>query len=128
MTRSPLTSDPSPAPGASRGQSPRHRPGCVRRRPTIQDVPYPSRPVLDVLPQFANDAKTRWVPEEIARLDAFVAERYRAGHSIHQLAELTGRTQMAIRRSLDRTGTPRRGRGAQPLQAAPGTQDTDPAP
>jgi len=89
-------------------------------------VAYPSRPVPDVLPQFASDAKSRWVPEEIARLDAFVAEYYPAGYSIHQLAELTGRTQTAIRGSLDRTGTPRRGRGAPLLETKPASQETEP--
>ena len=35
------------------------------------------------------------------------------------IGELTGRTQTAVRRSLDRTGTPRRGRGARPLADLP---------
>ncbi|WP_419469561.1 helix-turn-helix domain-containing protein [Cellulosimicrobium cellulans] len=66
----------------------------------------------DVLPQFREDRKHQSAREEIARLDAFVAEHYTGGSSLREIAELTGRTQTAIRRSLDRTGTPRRGRGA----------------
>ena len=73
---------------------------------------YPSRPVLAVLPEFAHDAKTRSAPEERERLDAFVADRYTQGYSLRQIGELTGRTQTAIRRSLDRAGVQRRGRGA----------------
>ncbi|TFF12441.1 MULTISPECIES: helix-turn-helix domain-containing protein [Cellulosimicrobium] len=73
---------------------------------------YPSRPVLEVLPQFRDDAKHRDIPVERNRLDRFVAEQYTAGRSLREIGELTGRTQTAVRRSLDRTGTPRRGRGA----------------
>ncbi|WP_157283446.1 hypothetical protein [Oerskovia turbata] len=47
------------------------------------------------------------------RFDRFVAEQYAAG--LREVGELTGRTQTAVRRSLDRTGTPRRGRSAQPI-------------
>jgi hypothetical protein len=73
--------------------------------------------VLEVLPQFRGDLKNGYNPFQLARLDTFVAEQYQAGRSLREIGELTGRTQTAIRRSLDRTGTPRRGRGAQPLRS-----------
>ncbi len=73
---------------------------------------YPSRPVRDVLPQFQGTATTRQTPQQRAALRAFVAEQYPAGCSLRVLAELTGRSQTAVRRALDETGLPRRGRGA----------------
>lgn len=69
--------------------------------------------MLEVLPQFRDDVKHRDIPAERDRLDRFVAEQYAAGRSLREIGELTGRAQTAVRRSLDRTGTPRRGRGAQ---------------
>ncbi len=77
-------------------------------------MPYPSRPVLEVLPQFRGDVKNGYNLLQRDRFDRFVAEQYAAGQ-LRELGELTGRTQTAVRRSLDRTGTPRRGRGAQPV-------------
>ena len=38
-------------------------------------------------------------------------EQYAAGCSLRQVAELTDRTQTAIRRALDEAGVSRRGRG-----------------
>jgi hypothetical protein len=78
----------------------------------VLDVVYPSRPVLEVLPQFRDDVKHRYNAAQRDRFDRFVAEQYTAGRSLREIGELTGRTQTAVRRSLDRTGTPRRGRGA----------------
>ncbi len=77
---------------------------------------YPSRPVLEVLPQFRGDLKNGYNPFQVERFDTFVAAEYTAGRSLREIGELTGRTQTAVRRSLDRTGTPRRGRGARPLR------------
>ena len=76
--------------------------------------PYPSRPTLAVLPQFVGTARVgiRRTPEQRAALLAFVAKEYAAGRSVHELAELTGRTQTAVRRALDQAGVVRRGRGA----------------
>lgn len=76
-------------------------------------MPYPGRPVLEVLPEFVDSAVIRQTPEQRARLLAFCAEQYAAGRSIHELAQLTGRTQSAVRRALDQAGVHRRGRGAQ---------------
>ncbi|MEE6295223.1 helix-turn-helix domain-containing protein [Georgenia wangjunii] len=78
-------------------------------------MPYPSRPVLEPLAPFKYDLKNGYNHFQRDRFDAFVAEQYTAGLSLRQVAELTGRTQTAVRRSLDRTGVPRRGRGAEPL-------------
>ncbi|GAA2746302.1 hypothetical protein GCM10009868_31160 [Terrabacter aerolatus] len=75
-------------------------------------MPYPGRPVLEVLPEFAGTAVSRQTPEQRARLLAFCAEQYADGRSIHELAELTRRTQSAVRRALDQAGVKRRGRGA----------------
>lgn len=85
---------------------------------------YPSRPVLEVLPQFRGTASVRQTPEQRRRLIEYVTVEYQRGRSLRQLAELTGRTQTAVRRALDEVDVPRRGRGAQPLALArddPGT-------
>lgn len=81
--------------------------------PTLTCVPYPGRPVLEVLPQFVGTASTRQTPEQRARLLAFCADQYLAGRSLRELAELTGRTQSAVRRALDQGGVRRRRPGAQ---------------
>lgn len=79
-------------------------------------VPYPSRPVLNVLPEFVGTAGTRsQTPEQRARLREFVASEYRRGRSLRELGELTGRSQAAVRRSLDEAGMRRRPRGAPPV-------------
>ncbi len=73
---------------------------------------YPGRPVLETLPQFRGTNLYRPTPEQRAELLGFVAEQYQAGRSLRELAELTGRTQTAVRRALDAAGVPRRPRGA----------------
>ena len=78
-------------------------------------APYPSRPTLKPLPQFQGTATTRQSPEQRAALLRFVAGEYTSGRSLREIAELTDRTQSAIRRALDQAGVPRRGRGAQPI-------------
>ena len=78
-------------------------------------MPYPARPVLKTLPQFVGSNVIKPTPEQRAALLAFVAEQYRAGRSLRELAELTGRTQRAVRRALDQAGVPRRPRGAYPV-------------
>lgn len=75
-------------------------------------VPYPSRPILDSLAPFKHDLKNGYNQFQRDRFDAFVAQQYAAGLSLRQVAELTGRTQTAVRRSLDRSGIRRRDRGA----------------
>ena len=49
---------------------------------------------------------------------AFVAGEYERGRSLRELAELTGRTQTAVRRALYQAGVRRRGRGARPVSEA----------
>lgn len=78
-------------------------------------MPYPGRPVLELLPEFVGTASVRQTPGQRARLLAFCAEQYAAGRSIHELAELTDRSQSAVRRALDQAGVRRRGRGAQSI-------------
>jgi Helix-turn-helix domain len=73
---------------------------------------YPGRKVHDVLPQFAGTNVVRPTAEQRAELLAFVAQEYPTGRSLRELAELTGRTQSAIRRALDQAGVLRRGPGA----------------
>lgn len=75
-------------------------------------MPYPSRPRLQILPEFAGSASVHQTPEPRQRLLTFVEEQYRAGRSIHELAELTGRSQTAIRRALEQGGVSTRGAGA----------------
>ena len=79
---------------------------------------YPGRPILDVLPEFVDTAVVRQTRALRARLLEFCAEHYLAGRSIHELAELTGRSQSAVRRALDQAGVKRRGRGAQRAASA----------
>lgn len=76
---------------------------------------YPGRKIHDVLPQFTGTNVIKPTAEQRAELLAFVAEEYPAGRSLRELAELTGRTQTAVRRALDEVGVPRRGRGAPSL-------------
>lgn len=78
-------------------------------------MPYPGRPLLNVLPEFVGSASNRQTSQQRTRLLAFCAEQYEAGRSIHELAELTGRSQSAVRRALDQAGVRRRGRGAPAL-------------
>ena len=78
---------------------------------------YPSRPVLEVLPQFRRTASVRQTPAQRRRLIDFVALEYQHGSSLRQLGEQTGRTQTAVRRALDQAGVARRGRGAQPIKS-----------
>jgi predicted transcriptional regulator len=83
--------------------------------PAVCLVPYPGRPVLEVLPEFVATASTHQTREQRARLLSFCAEQYAAGRSLRELAELTGRTQSAVHRALDQAGVERRGRGARPV-------------
>ncbi|MFC7596978.1 helix-turn-helix domain-containing protein [Terrabacter sp. GCM10028922] len=59
-------------------------------------MPYPGRRVLHVLPEFVGTAGIRQTREQRARLLAFCADQYAAGRSIHELAELTGRSQAVL--------------------------------
>jgi len=59
-------------------------------------MPYPSRPVLEALPEFQGTATVRQSAEQRERLVAFSAEQYRAGRSLRQIAELTDRSQTVL--------------------------------
>ena len=82
-------------------------------------MPYPPRPQLLPLPEFAGTARTGTVPsrELQARLEAFVVDQYKSGRSLRQIAELVDRSQTAVRRVLDRHQVHRRPAGAQVLAA-----------
>ena len=71
--------------------------------------------MLAALPQFRCDVKNSC---NVIQRDRFAAEQYVAGRSLHELSELTERTHTAVRRSLDRTGNPRRGLSALSARAA----------
>lgn len=48
-------------------------------------MPYPARPVLNVLPQFIGTAGARQTPEQRKQLLEFVAREYAAGRSLRLL-------------------------------------------
>ncbi|HZC53793.1 MAG TPA: helix-turn-helix domain-containing protein [Mycobacterium sp.] len=73
---------------------------------------YPPRPTRKTLPEFVGTASSRPTPQQRRRFLDFVREQYPAGRSLRELAELTGRTQTAVRRALDELGIPKRERGA----------------
>lgn len=75
-------------------------------------MPYPGHPVLKVLRQFVGTAGPHQSAQQRQQLLDFVSKEYQAGRSLRELAELTGRTQTAIRRALDQAGVSRRGSGA----------------
>lgn len=80
-------------------------------------MPYPPRPQLRPLPEFAGTARTGTIGDRDlqARLEAFVIAQYAAGRSLREIAELIDRTQTAVRRVLDKHHVPRRAPGARPV-------------
>lgn len=76
-------------------------------------MPYPPRPQLQVLPQFVGTSGVRQTPEQRAQLLTFVKLEYvENGRSLRELAELTGRSQTAIRRALGQAEVSLRASGA----------------
>lgn len=75
---------------------------------------YTGRKVHATLPEFVGTNTVKQTPAQRARLIEFAAKEYEAGRSLREIAELTGRTQTAIRRVLDEAGIRRRGPGAPP--------------
>ncbi|WP_369137393.1 helix-turn-helix domain-containing protein [Modestobacter versicolor] len=78
-------------------------------------MPYPPRPLLRPLPEFAGTASPQPDRAVQARVERFVLEQYAEGRSLRELAELTDRSFSAVRKILDKHGIKRRGSGAQPL-------------
>src|SRR4051794_9877151 len=74
-------------------------------------MPYPPRPQLRPLPEFAGTASPRPDPAVQARVEAFIVKQYTAGRSLRELAELTDRSFSAVRNILARHGVHRRGTG-----------------
>lgn len=64
-------------------------------------MPYSGRPVLRPLSQFRGTASVAQSAAERTALLEFAAREYRAGSSLRESAELTDRSQTAIRRALD---------------------------
>ncbi|SNS69836.1 abortive infection protein, AbiV family [Geodermatophilus pulveris] len=75
-------------------------------------MPYPPRPQLKPLPEFAGTAKSRPAPAVQARVERFILDNYAAGRSLRELAELTDRSHSAVRNILDKHGVRRRDTGA----------------
>lgn len=74
---------------------------------------YPARPQLQALPHFAGTASPRPTPEQRAALIAFCRQGYlERGRSLRELAELTDRSQSAVRRALEQGGVALRPPGA----------------
>lgn len=76
---------------------------------------YPGRPSShDVRAEFVGSSDTgrRLDPQVVE----FIVSEYRAGRSLREVAEMTGRSHGAVRNILDRAGVPRRVRGAPRLQ------------
>ena len=84
---------------------------------------YPPRPTLKPLEEFQGTATVRQTPEQRQRLLTYVAQQYQDGRSLREIAELTDRTQSAVRRALQQAGVPRRPRGATPVNKQPARQE-----
>ena len=97
------------------GGSDRTANGTVERSPSSRRgclMVYAGRPTLGVLAEFRGSASTRQSPEQRRRLREFVAAVYQRGRSLRELAEMTVRTQTAVRRSRDEACVERRASGA----------------
>ena len=86
-----------------------------------QSVPYPPRPQLRPLSEFAGTASSRPDPAVQNRVEAFIVDQYAAGWSLRELAELTDRSFSSVRNILSKHGVHRRGSGAMTLSEARGT-------
>ena len=77
-------------------------------------MPYPPRPQLRPIREMADSVRTgRPAADGLQdRVEAFIVEAYRAGRSLREVAELVGRSQTAVRRTLDKHSVPRRPSGA----------------
>lgn len=81
------------------------------RRPD-DALPYPPRPQLKPLPEFAGSAHPRPDPALQRRVEEYISSQYTAGRSLRELAELTDRSHSAIRNILHKHGLNRRDVGA----------------
>jgi hypothetical protein len=78
-------------------------------------LPYPPRPQLRPLPEFAGTALSRPDSAVQVRVERFVLQQYVAGRSLRELAELTDRSHSAVRNILDKHGV-RRGAAVVPCR------------
>src|SRR3954451_25172048 len=104
-----LSGRPEPAPSVAQSPS----------RPYPAVMPYPSRPVLETLPEFAGTNVVKPTPEQRAALLEFVAQQYRSGRSLRELAELTGRSETSFGRPLAEAAVPRRSPAAYRATGSP---------
>ncbi|MFQ1004407.1 helix-turn-helix domain containing protein [Modestobacter sp. SSW1-42] len=77
-------------------------------------MPYPPRPQLRPLPEFAGTRDAAH-PLLQVRLETFIVASYRDGRSLREIAELVDRSQTAVRKALDKHQVPRRPAGARPV-------------
>jgi predicted transcriptional regulator len=77
-------------------------------------VPYPPRPQLQPLPEFAGTAAAgRFLDRDLRqRLETYIVTAYTQGRSLREIAELVDRTPTAVWRVLDAHQVPRRAAGA----------------
>src|SRR3712207_6533608 len=91
-------------------------------------MPYPPRPQLRPLAEFAGTASPRPDPTMQARVERFILEQYAAGRSLRELAELTDRSFSAVRNILKKYGVIRRGVGAVPVADESEERTSRPSP
>ena len=72
-------------------------------------VSYQGRKLHEPLAEFVGTNAVKQTREQRARLINYLSAEYTAGRSLRELAELTGRSQGAVRRALDEAGVHRRG-------------------
>ena len=74
-------------------------------------MPYPPRPQLQPLPEFAGTRDSQH-PALRGRQETYVVTAYTEGRSLREIGELVDRSQTAVRRVLDKYQVPRRPVGA----------------
>ncbi|WP_114908025.1 helix-turn-helix domain-containing protein [Ornithinimicrobium murale] len=82
---------------------------------------YPGRGYPQTLPQFRGTGTVHQTPAQRQVFIQFVAAEYQAGRSLREVAALTDRTQMAVRRALTEADVPLRRPGAPRIRRAKGT-------
>lgn len=74
-------------------------------------MPYPPRPQLRPLPEFAGTRDSQHHVLRL-RLETYVVTAYTEGRSLREIGELVDRSQTAVRSVLDKHQVPRRPVGA----------------
>jgi hypothetical protein len=81
-------------------------------------MPYPPRPQLRPLPEFAGTASSRPDLAVQARVEHFVVVQNGEWRSLREIAELTDRSFSAVRNILQKHGVVRRETGAAVMSAS----------